>query len=265
MGDGRGGRRPGAVLVLPAAGPDVSAQRRPRGTGAAGLGHAAWQPAAARLVAGRRLLLHRRTSAEHDHRGDRRAAAGRDTHPRGADLHGGGAADRVAGQGQRTRPGRRRAGIARRGHPARALAGAGDAGADAGTGPPGHRGTHPAGAAGARPGAGTLVGARGGGRAADPGAGQRRARHVRRRRGGGGGLRRAGRPGDRPPPAPAEIRGIRPLPWLGRGHLHRAGAPGPLGDQCGRRLLHAPAEKWPGLGADLRTAGPCRGRWSTTC
>ena len=61
---------------------------------------------------------------------------------------------------------------------------------------------------------------------------------------------------DRPPPAPAEVRGIRPLPWLGRGRLHRAGAPGPMGDQCGRRLLHAPAEKWPGLGAALRTADP---------
>src|SRR6185437_15034404 len=63
-----GGRRVVRVLLAPVA--DAADQLGRRGECAAGVGHAARQPAAARLAALRRLLLHHRTAAVHADRGD---------------------------------------------------------------------------------------------------------------------------------------------------------------------------------------------------
>ena len=204
VGGGPGRGRAGAVLVLPAAGPDPGTGRRPCGAGAAGLADVAWQPAAERLVARGHIVLHRRASAERDHRDGLRAAARRGAHPGRVALRGGGAAGRAAGPGKRPRQRGCGPGAAGRGHHAGPLAARRDANPAAGTEPHRHHRSDPGHAADTRPGpGGAVVGAGGGGRDAGLGAGQRPARHLCRRFAGGAGLRGAGLLGDRPAAAGA--------------------------------------------------------------
>ena len=97
-GRGRaGGRRPVRVLLAPVA--DPADQFGRRGERAAGVGHAARQPAAARLAALGRLLLHHRAAAVHGDRGDTRPRPRGGQPRRGDDLHAAGAAGGPAREG----------------------------------------------------------------------------------------------------------------------------------------------------------------------
>ena len=92
-----GGCRPVRLLLAPVT--DAADQLGRRGQCAAGVGHAARQPAAARLDALRRVLLHHRTAAVHADRGGARAGSRGRQPRRGDDLHTAGAADGPARQG----------------------------------------------------------------------------------------------------------------------------------------------------------------------
>ena len=184
-----GGRRPVRVLLAPVA--DAADQFGRCGERAAGVGHAARQPAAARLAALRRLLLHHRTAAVHADRGGTGARPRGGQPRRGDDLHAAGAAGGPAREGRRGRPGRAGPLPAGRGDRAGAAA---QRHLDAAAGARSHRygGGAARGLAGDRPGPPALAGAGGGIRDAglDHGGRLHRAadRHRADRRGG----RRAG-------------------------------------------------------------------------
>ena len=187
-----GGRRPVRVLLAPVT--DAADQLGRRGERAAGVGHAARQPAAARLAALRRLLLHHRAAAVHADRGDT-GARPRSGQPRGRDdLHAAGAAGGPAREGRRGRPGRAGPLPAGRGDRAGAAA---QRHLDAAAGARSHRhgGRAARGLAGDRPGPSALAGAGGGLRHAGLGHGGRLDRAADRHRADRRGRRGAGRQG----------------------------------------------------------------------
>ena len=109
-GPGRPGRAGGGgpVLLLLAAVAGGAAVLGRLVERAAGLGHAAREPAAAQLVGVGRVLLHHRTAAVHADRGADRAGSLGGARRRGHDLHAARPARRVPRQGPQ--PGRRRVG-----------------------------------------------------------------------------------------------------------------------------------------------------------
>ena len=256
VGGGPGARRAGVVPALPARCADSRAEQRLGRDSSAGLGHVAWQPDPARLVAQRRVLLRDRPAAERGDPDGRRAAAGRDPHLRGGGLCAGRAARRPARQGTGPRPGGHRQGAAHRRHHARALAGPGLADPAAGAGSHGHADRGAGGVPRARPRAAALVGSGVRVRPAHRGAGQRRAGDVLRRGGRRGGLWRASLRGGRPLAAPAARALVRRVARGGGAGLLRPGAPDRDGNPRGGRLLPARPEERARLRPHLRDARP---------
>ena len=222
-------RRGAALRRLPAAVEHLPGRLRPGQPRPAGVGHAARQPAAARLGAVGRVVLHHRAAAVHAAGADRWPEHRRVPRRGGDDLHAHPAARRDAGPRARDRPPRRRPGADRRRDHARPAARV--------------RGVHPAADRGAHrhvgPAAGDLAGAGPGAPAVAAGRGGRDPAHLgrgRRLTGPGPGLR-AGRArlcaAPHPGPAVTESPPVRALPRRrrggGRGRLpgHRAADPRP--------------------------------------
>ena len=105
-----------AVPGLPAPVPASPGGLRRRVDRAAGVGHAAWQPPAARMGHVGRVVLVDRAHAVRRAGGAVRAQPQRDPYRRGDDLHPADPARRVPGPGPGRRPGRRRPGAGRGGH-----------------------------------------------------------------------------------------------------------------------------------------------------
>ena len=219
------------------------------------MGHAARQPAAARLGAVGRVLLHHRTAAVHAAGADRRAERGHVPRRGGDDLHPGAAAGGDAGPGPGVRPPGGAAGADRRRHHARpparvrGLRPAADRRAHR------HLGPAPGDLAGAGPRPARVAAGRGDRDPADLGRDRRHAGARGRRAAARAGLRAARHPGPvqrsrqprqshRPQQSRhartprAEHPPVRARPRRGRGGLgRRLPAPGPADPRAGR--LHA--------------------------
>ncbi len=151
LGRRHGGRRRGAVRWLPAPVTDDLRRLRRRVPGAAGVGPAARQPAAARLVGYRRLVLHDRAAAVRPHRVGPRPERGRHTRGGRDDLHAARAGGGVPRPGHGEGRGRAGPGTARGGDHARTAARAGYADPRPVTRPRRHQRPDPADLAARRP------------------------------------------------------------------------------------------------------------------